>query len=179
MTTKRGRPTAPERAERLGRVLAAAAASFVEVGYHATTLDAVAEAAGVTKRTVYAYVGDKPALLHEVVWHQHAYQDVPAPDPRAAGVAVCRALFGDRAIGLQRAVLAVAYEQPEIAADFYATGPEAAQRWLAGHLDGDLVRAERLFTLLLGEPHRRRLLGLEPAPTEEWIDRHVAAVLAG
>lgn len=45
------------------RIAAAAAALFVEKGYAATTIGAVAERAGVSLQTVYNAVGGKPALL--------------------------------------------------------------------------------------------------------------------
>ena len=45
------------------RIAAAAAALFVERGYGATTIGAIAERAGVSLQTVYNAVGGKPALL--------------------------------------------------------------------------------------------------------------------
>jgi AcrR family transcriptional regulator len=49
------------------RMLQAARALFVERGYQATTLAAVAQAAGVAPRTVYVRFGTKAALLKKVV----------------------------------------------------------------------------------------------------------------
>ena len=50
-------------AARRAAILAAAHDLFVEQGYAATTMQAVAERAGVALDTVYASVGTKPALL--------------------------------------------------------------------------------------------------------------------
>lgn len=47
--------------------MAAAAEMFVELGYSATTIAAVAERAGVSRRTVFSSVGGKPALL-KLAW---------------------------------------------------------------------------------------------------------------
>jgi AcrR family transcriptional regulator len=44
-------------------IVAAAARLYVEVGYGATTIDAVAEAAGVSRKTVFTAVGGKLELL--------------------------------------------------------------------------------------------------------------------
>jgi AcrR family transcriptional regulator len=44
-------------------IVAAAARRYVEVGYGATTIDAVAEAAGVSRKTVFTAVGGKLELL--------------------------------------------------------------------------------------------------------------------
>src|ERR1700745_2844654 len=49
------------------RILRAAHALFVRNGYHATTLAAVADAAGVAHRTVYVRFGTKATLLKRVI----------------------------------------------------------------------------------------------------------------
>ncbi len=49
------------------RILRAAHALFVRNGYQATTLTAVADAAGVAHRTVYVRFGTKAALLKRVI----------------------------------------------------------------------------------------------------------------
>lgn len=55
--------SAPKRAA----ILAAARELFVAEGFERTSVDAVAARAGVSKRTVYDYFGDKRALLIAVV----------------------------------------------------------------------------------------------------------------
>jgi AcrR family transcriptional regulator len=44
-------------------IVAAAARLFVELGYGATTVDAIAEAAGVSRKTIFTSVGGKAAAL--------------------------------------------------------------------------------------------------------------------
>src|SRR5438552_18019800 len=46
-------------------IVGAAAALFAEKGYAAASVDAVAEAAGVSRATVFTSVGGKPVLLQE------------------------------------------------------------------------------------------------------------------
>ena len=60
-------------------ILAAARDLFVEGGYAATSVQAVAERAGVSLDTVYAAVGRKPQLLLAV--HDMALAEGPAPVP--------------------------------------------------------------------------------------------------
>jgi AcrR family transcriptional regulator len=48
-------------------IIAAAQKLFLSKGYIATTIDAVAEDAGVTKRTVYGYFSDKRTLFKGVI----------------------------------------------------------------------------------------------------------------
>jgi AcrR family transcriptional regulator len=49
------------------RIIDAAGALFVEQGYGATTLQQIADRAGVAVQTVYFVFGNKPALLKELV----------------------------------------------------------------------------------------------------------------
>jgi AcrR family transcriptional regulator len=44
-------------------IVAAAARLFIELGYGATTVDAIAEAAGVSRKTIFTSVGGKAAAL--------------------------------------------------------------------------------------------------------------------
>ena len=60
-------------------ILAAARALFVEGGYAATSVQAVADRAGVSLDTVYATVGRKPQLLLAV--HDMALAEGPEPVP--------------------------------------------------------------------------------------------------
>ena len=46
-----------------GKILAAATELFVGAGYGATSIDAIADAAGVSRATVFKVFGDKPKLL--------------------------------------------------------------------------------------------------------------------
>ena len=57
-------------------ILEAAFKTFAERGFHATTLDAIAEAAGVTKGTVYWYFKTKDSIASALAEHFSIYQDV-------------------------------------------------------------------------------------------------------
>jgi TetR/AcrR family transcriptional repressor of mexJK operon len=166
-----GRPPYGQREARRAAVLDAAVGLFGQRGFTATSIEAVAAEAGVTKRTVYAHFTDKTGLfvaavdrLHE---HEHA-TDLPGADLLTVAARIVQTLHSDHAVTLHRLVIAEATHLPELAATFYRRGPAASIRALAGHLaaepDGDPGRAETLYTLLLGEAHRQRLLGLAPAP---------------
>jgi AcrR family transcriptional regulator len=60
-------------------IVTAAAALFVERGYAATTIDAVAERAGVGRKTVFSSVGGKGALLKQAWDWVIAGDDEPVP----------------------------------------------------------------------------------------------------
>src|SRR5437899_10591077 len=62
-----GRPTSSAATGRDQRLIEVATRLFLDRGYDATSLDAVAEAARVSKPTVYARYGDKRGLFAEVL----------------------------------------------------------------------------------------------------------------
>jgi AcrR family transcriptional regulator len=94
------RRTATEAAATRRTILETARATFAEDGYHAATLDAIAERAGVTRGAIHHHFGDKRVLFVEV-FEQVEINDavvtaaLTAPPaglaPFAAG---CRTLFG-------------------------------------------------------------------------------------
>ena len=106
-------------------------------------------------------------------------------------------LHSDEAVALHRIVVGESTRFPELARSFYAAGPARSTQLLLAALraadsgpdtpgasdashTSDASRAsdaERLYALLLGEPHRRRLLGLTLAPTHEDSARHAAETL--
>lgn len=178
---RRGRPTEADRARRRDRLLDAAVACFVETGFEATTLDAVAARAGVTKRTIYVDHGDKAALFAAAVDRLHAgIRGVASAEGslESAAIELVHVLHSDEAVALHRLVLTEAWRFPALAAAFYETGPRASVALLAALLpSGDRHLAEPLHALLLGEPHRRRLLRLAPAPDRAEARRHAVSTL--
>ncbi|SDZ50515.1 TetR/AcrR family transcriptional regulator [Herbiconiux ginsengi] len=184
---KRGRPTATERAERRERILDAAVAQFSARGFGATTLDEVAAASGVTKRTLYVDVGDKAALFAAAVEREHDRIQMAATDAGTlidVATEMVLVLHSDSAVALHRSIIAEAPRFPEVAREFYSAGPQHSIDLLARHLPGrrdapgraaSLPSAAALYSLLLGEPHRRRLLALDPAPSRSQARAHALA----
>ena len=62
-----GRPTKAAAAERDERLLDIATKMFLEQGFEATSIDALAEAAAIGKATLYARYADKTALFADVL----------------------------------------------------------------------------------------------------------------
>lgn len=167
---KRGRPTAVERAERRDEILDAAVEEFGRQGYAATTVDQIAAACQVTKRTIYTFFGDKTGVfaaavgrLHDRVAAADEPDGVPADLPTLA-TRITMVLHSAEAVGLHRLVVAEANRFPELASAFYASGPERYIGMLGDHVGARTAPA--LFSLLLGEPHRKRLLGMLGPATE-------------
>jgi AcrR family transcriptional regulator len=66
------------------RIIQAAYELFVDQGYGATTLQGIAERAGVAVQTIYFAFGNKPSLLKEVVDVTIAGDDEPVPTMQRA-----------------------------------------------------------------------------------------------
>lgn len=177
MTGKRGRPTAEEREERHQRVLGVISRVIVEEGYGALSFDRVAGEARVAKRTLYSDFECRAGMLRAAVRRQHAYLDAApgsAEDVLAAAIAVATSLLREEAVAFQRAVISAAPLHPQMATEFYASGPRAAQLFLAERMPHETAgeredAAETLLSLMFGEYYRRRLIGITPAPTPEEI----------
>ncbi|MER7446507.1 TetR/AcrR family transcriptional regulator C-terminal domain-containing protein [Microbacterium sp. NPDC097977] len=181
MTGKRGRPSAAEAGARDERVVDVVVAVLTGEGLEALTLDRVSAEAHVAKRTLYTVFGDRAGLVRAAVRRQHAYLGDAgdgAADLRSAARGILRHLLGDEAVGVHRAITGAAALHPLLAREFYEEGPARAQGFLAAHLPADApVSPALLFTALLGEPHRRRLLGLAVTPSLPEIDAQVDEVL--
>lgn len=193
MTAKRGRPTAEERNARRDAIIDAGVEQFTRHGFDATTIDAIAAAAAVAKRTVYTYFGDKAGVFEAAVDRLHdAEADVQggnAEAPSHSGVDTGSAhtlldastdlvfrLHGDDAIALHRLVVAQAPHFPDLASRFYDRAPRRSIADLEGFTRDDAI-AELLYGALLGEPHRRRLLGLEASPSRADAAAHASRTL--
>jgi AcrR family transcriptional regulator len=67
----------PRSAQAHGKVVDAAAELFAERGIDATSMDAIAEASGVSKATIYKHWSDKDSLALEVLAHLFGLDEKP------------------------------------------------------------------------------------------------------
>lgn len=142
-----GTSTAPSaRAEdpRIARsrviILAAALEHFLSDGYVGTSVDAIAETAGVSKRTVYNIYDDKEALFRAVLQDAidtaegfaQASEDVAthvkdsedlAQDLRDLAERQATAIIGGGIVRLRRLLIGEAERFPELASEYYARAP--------------------------------------------------------
>ena len=183
---KRGRPTAAERRAREAQILSAALPVFLRSGYGDATVEELAAAARVTKRTVYAYFGDKAGLFAAMVTDlAPTVSPDPATDHGTLAALATRIVFrlhSDELVGLHQLVIAESSRFPELASILHSQGDVRHIARLAEHIrsehgDAHALLAEPLFSLLLGERHRRRLLGLTPAPSPVEAAAHASAAL--
>ena len=184
---KRGRPTAAERRRRETEILTAALGVFLRSGYGASTVDELAAAAQVTKRTLYAYYGDKAGVFAAMVTDLAAAVSLDAATDRdtleTLTARIVSRLHSDELVGLHQLVIAESTRFPELALILHSSGDARHIGRLAEHLRAERgpasePLAEPLFSLLLGERHRRRLLGIDPPPTRAQAAAHADAALA-
>lgn len=189
------------------RVVEAATELFVDRGYGATSVAAIAERAGVSPQTVYAAFGTKAALLGESVGVAMAGDDEPVAimdrpeiqqaldvdDPRQAAAAFAHhaAALLERAGRILHAADAAAQQDPDLVAmwkqghahrlaDMRRVAAAFDQR---GHLRPDLgvePMAEALWALCSPEAYRSFtvILGWSTRRYERWLATSVAALLA-
>lgn len=140
----RGRPKVVDDATQRGRIVAAARDVFLAGGYDATTMDAVAQRAGVSKKTVYQLFDGKDALFAAIVAaHRDLMLNVPdGDDDRPLDMAL-ESIFRldldeeserDRT-ALLRLLMLEMPRRPELARVVFRHGPEESRailaRWLA------------------------------------------------
>ena len=192
-------PGRPKDMEKRTAVLEAAMALFPARGYDGVSMDAIAQAAGVSKLTVYSHFADKEALFAAAVTECCA-QLLPhrlfVPDP---GLPASEALFqiarpfvdlmmDERAISLHRVMISQAGQDRRLTEIFFSAGPRAIllemesflhEAGQSGYLRvADPARAsEHFFCLLKGLGHMRVLVGLSAPPSSEQRDAHVREVV--
>jgi TetR/AcrR family transcriptional repressor of mexJK operon len=184
-----GRPSRQQAAQLGERLLDAATQLFLSLGYGATSVEAVARRARISKRTFYHRFRDKPALfvavVHRIIDRLRPPADVPLLEGdlqeilrRLAGI-ILRAALSPQAIALNRMIVAESGRFPKLAA--VTTGAtEEAIRLIAGVLDrearaGNLAldnptfAAQQFLYMIIAVP-QRRAMGFGAPMTSAEID---------
>ena len=182
------------------QILMAAAGLFLRQGFEATTMDAIAREAGVSKATVYAHARNKQELFAGIVSARclHVYQSVDAAAPGAASAedALLRfarhfgqLILSPEARNIYRLVVAEAPRNPELGRIFYENGPRVVQQRLAALLtaqcaagrlaiDDPQAAAQEFLGMVHGRFHLPCVLGVADQPGEEELGRAVEHVVA-
>jgi AcrR family transcriptional regulator len=125
------------------RVVAAAAESFLTVGYRATTVAAIASAAEVSQQTVYNLVGGKPELLKVVYDQALAADDKPvAIIDRSEADAVRSAPTAVEALDRYAHLIRVLHERSLVLAGLIYAQARAGEAGIAELVD--LIESEKL-----------------------------------
>jgi TetR/AcrR family transcriptional repressor of mexJK operon len=176
------------------RLREAALEAFVENGFEATTMEAVANAAGITRRTLYAKYADKQAMFAAVI--PQALADMPflgvaieIPDGdlksslREMARQIIERLVDPKAVKLRRLAMLeadrIAELDPVAGADMWSTSLLSIVRLLASHAEAgevganDLeVAADLFLAMVAGSPTVWADFGLFRSAEE--LERHIA-----
>jgi TetR/AcrR family transcriptional regulator, mexJK operon transcriptional repressor len=197
-----GRPTREEAEARDVRLLDVATRLFMERGFDGTSIDAVAEAAGVSKPTVYARYHDKRDLFAAVLrgrirrWLAPVSAAAEAEATETSPKSIKTTLhelsrhmvaytLAPEAGALQRILSAQAIQFPELAKTANESWLRAvrgvssilSQSAARGHIkvDDPELAADMFINLVLGHPKRFALYGLATDPETE--ERHRKAAV--
>jgi TetR/AcrR family transcriptional repressor of mexJK operon len=194
-----GRPSKAAAEQLAHRIVEAATELFFTLGYGATTIEAVARRARVSKRTFYHRFKDKSALFSAVV-HRTIERLRPPPEvPLLHGASlaeilhrlshlILRAALSTPAIQLHRLIIAESSRFPKLARVVTNEGAsEEGIRLIAGllerearggrlPLDDPTFAAEQFLHMLVAGP-QRRALGLGTPMTAGEIDAWARAVV--
>ena len=195
----------PARSEHKHRAIQQAGTEiFLEVGYEAATMDHIAAKAGVSKQTVYNHFQSKDGLFKATVADLTSALMAPLVVRDRDGQPPERLLFAlaqdfltlmlrPSSLALYRLIVSEAPRFPDLVAEIYAVGTGRMVATLADYLrwetrNGRLqvsdppIAAEQFVGMLTGRLQLRALLGLEPAPDEQELqrraDRAVSTFLA-
>jgi TetR/AcrR family transcriptional repressor of mexJK operon len=170
------------RGRKAEQIYAAARQIFMESGYEAASMDAVAARAGVSKATIYVHFEGKQALFESIV-RRHTetlFSQVELPekttDLRQALTILANSfvqmILTPDALSIYRVVAAEAARQPEIGEAFYAAGPAYARQKVADYFLSLLRRgmmrmteaeapilANLFLSMLSGDCHASAMFG--------------------
>lgn len=199
-----GRPSRSDALLLGDKILEAATELFLEEGFGAASIEAVAARAGISKRTFYHRFADKTALFVAVV--QRIIEQIRPPREvpllegatlhdilrRLAGF-MLHAALAPRAIALHRLISAESARFPELARAVYDQGWSEAIALIANllarelhdaHLTPELrtFAAQQFIHMVVALPQRRALMlgaPLSAKELERWADDVVRLFLEG
>ena len=183
----------PKDLEKRARILQAAKAIFLKSGYHGTSMNQIAQEAGVTKLTVYNHFQEKVNLFicaitetcEETLCTKQFDLDTSADFYQTLFIVCSRALqiiYSPEALKLDHVLLELAAEQNPLALQFFEASHTRMENQLAeffqkaaqlGFIQADdpIYQTELLLTLLLGVRHHKVLLGITAAPNAQELEQ--------
>jgi TetR/AcrR family transcriptional repressor of mexJK operon len=182
-------PGRPKDLAKRQAILDAAKCLFLHLGYEGSSMDAIAQEAGVSKLTVYNHFNDKETLFIAAV-EDHCENQLPALDfDLKADMAIETALnrialrfqtiiYSKEGLELHRLMCSMTQHNPTLVHKFFAAGPTRVLSHMTrlleqAHAQHKLTilnsqqAAENFLSLFCGHRHMRVLFDIEPAPSEQ------------
>lgn len=174
-------------------ILDAATRIFLDAGYGAASMDAIAHAAGVSKQTIYNNFGSKETLFGAIIsrWCERLLTPFLTAEVKAQGVENALLFLGRQfnglilapeSLALYRVLVAEVDRFPELGRISYTSGAAAAVESLAAYLSEETAKgvlhvndphlaAEQFFGMLCGHTQLRALLCVDVSPSPEELER--------
>jgi TetR/AcrR family transcriptional repressor of mexJK operon len=188
---KRGRPVDIHKRD---QILDVASAHFMDKGFHATSMDDIAQNAGMSKLTLYRRFPDKNALFRAVIERKckqfvpHEMSDElaglqPAEFVQQFSKMFLMLIMSDDAVNIYRMMMAEAANNPDMTRMFYEAGPVPVKTVLDQAFTGysrkgffkkadTVLMRECLLSLLNGsEMHLKATLNIGEKPTVKQIEQ--------
>ena len=189
-----GRPTKEQQAARHDELLRVALDEFLEKGFDQASVEGIALATGMSKRTIYARYADKAELFKAAIARVVSSYTIPAETLRAAETPELREtllnvarlridnLSAPDAIKLQRVLTAQSYRFPDLFRTAFETSAAPTVAFLEQQFEnharsgaiavadlGKLVTA--FLSLVVGGPARMIVAGSQLEP--DFIEHHL------
>jgi AcrR family transcriptional regulator len=177
------------------QIMLAAKDLFTSQGFGATSMDAIARKANVSKATLYAHFSGKEELFAAIVSHACRAQSHLLSTPDAEGLELTEALseigrnflsliLSPQAIAIFRVVVGETARFPDLGRIFFESGPNQMRATLSaflakaaerGQLDIEepLRAAEHLIGMLQTPVHLHVLFGVKASFTKAEVDKVV------
>ncbi len=176
--------------EKHQQIFQAAARLFADQGYEGTSMDQIAEAAGVSKQTVYSHFGDKEGLFVASIRQkcilnsldtQLFNSQLPIRDTLLKlSHHFSELLLSDEAVRMYRLCVTGAEQYPQVSRMYFQAGPQNLVDMLTDYLQtkadkGELAvenaahAAWQFLLMLKGDAYYRAVLGLEPEQAQQQL----------
>lgn len=180
-------------------IIKAATEMFLKEGFNAASMDKIAQAAPVSKATLYKYFDSKNALLVAVIEELCAslFQTMNEVSTEANTLenmlykiasAFVDLIFSEDALNMYRLIIAECRDFPELGQLAYDSAPKIVKAQLVKYLESfnqldnvniqdSTFAVDALISLLKGELHFQCLLGIKAPLTTEEKKKHVDQVI--
>jgi len=180
-------------------IIKGATTLFLEQGFNAVSMDKIAQAAPVSKATLYKYFASKSDLLAAVINELCAVllqtiDDVSVESEsvednlKKIAAGFVDLIFAEEALAIYRLVISECHAFPELGLSVYNSGPQAALELLERYLEkidqhervnipDTAFAADAFFSLLKGDLHFQCLLGTKSAPSAIQKTEHINKVV--
>lgn len=195
-----GRAIGPRGEARRRALLDAAARLFVTKGFEKTTLSDLVDAAGGSRATIYELFGDKAGLFRAMMeeTNQRVVEQLAAA--RAAATAspeealvrfashFLKGILNDEARAVVRVLVAESGRIPDIAEEFWRSGPAATVEQVADYLralagrgglriEDPTAAAQSFISMVVGDLFMKGLILPGPPVPDAEIERRVRAAV--